>query len=385
MKRIFKFIGLYKIKKPFYFISFFLILLAGILGFVYNVKNYPKIFSNDFYAEKTTEIAPKENVVIDFSQPILLTKQLEKLEISPVQKVRLNWENNNKKLVIFPEDPWTPETEYIINFPEIESIMFTKIPGKEIKFSTIEYPKITQFSPKKGSEDVTLDIEDPLIVKFNEAPKDFDIKFLINSSDKVSFISNEEYNSFSFLPDNIEEEQSYMTQVLVKHKDESENRFKNIYASSFKTAAPSASKAGKDFGVILQDARKNTKAKIKEGKYIDLSLANQVLSTFENGKLLDSYIVSTGKRGMETPKGEFKVMAKKLRPWSNKYKLYMPFFMQFTGQGHGIHELPEWPGGYKEGANHLGFPVSHGCVRLGVGPAEQVYNWAEAGTPIVVY
>ena len=59
----------------------------------------------------------------------------------------------------------------------------------------------------------------------------------------------------------------------------------------------------------------------------------------------------------------------------------MPFWMQFTGMGHGIHELPEWPGGYKEGAAHLGIPVSHGCVRLGIGPAQTVYNWADKGTP----
>jgi lipoprotein-anchoring transpeptidase ErfK/SrfK len=59
--------------------------------------------------------------------------------------------------------------------------------------------------------------------------------------------------------------------------------------------------------------------------------------------------------------------------------------MQFTGAGHGIHELPEWKNGYKEGANHLGTPVSHGCVRLGVGPAAKVYGWAEVGTPIVIH
>ncbi len=67
---------------------------------------------------------------------------------------------------------------------------------------------------------------------------------------------------------------------------------------------------------------------------------------------------------MDTPVGNFKVIAKAKRPWSKKYGLYMPWFIQFTYDGHGIHELPEWPGGYKEGASHLGIPVSHGCVRL---------------------
>jgi lipoprotein-anchoring transpeptidase ErfK/SrfK len=64
----------------------------------------------------------------------------------------------------------------------------------------------------------------------------------------------------------------------------------------------------------------------------------------------------------------------------------MPFWMAITpGGSFGIHELPEWPDGDKNGANDLGSPVSHGCVRLGIGPAERVYNWAEIGTPVVVY
>lgn len=89
---------------------------------------------------------------------------------------------------------------------------------------------------------------------------------------------------------------------------------------------------------------------------------------------------------MWTPTGEFKVHNKNPRAWSRTYGLYMPYWMAFVPSGkYGIHELPEWPGGYKEGANHLGTPVSHGCVRLGVGSAKAVYEWAEVGTPIVIY
>ena len=72
------------------------------------------------------------------------------------------------------------------------------------------------------------------------------------------------------------------------------------------------------------------------------------------------------------------------RAFSKTYGLYMPFWMAFTYNGYGIHELPEWPGGYKEGEDHLGIPVSHGCVRLGVNSAEQIYNWSEVGTPVIV-
>ena len=47
--------------------------------------------------------------------------------------------------------------------------------------------------------------------------------------------------------------------------------------------------------------------------------------------------------------------------------------------------LPYWPSGYREGTNHLGIPVSHGCVRLGIGPAKTLYDWAEIGTTVAIY
>ena len=123
-----------------------------------------------------------------------------------------------------------------------------------------------------------------------------------------------------------------------------------------------------------------------DGKYIDVDIAHQTMVLFESGKAVDSYLVSSGKRGMDTPKGEFSVQNKAPRPWSQAYGLYMPYWMAFTADGkYGIHELPEWPGGYKEGANHLGHPVSHGCIRLGVGNAKRVYEWADIGTVIYIH
>lgn len=62
----------------------------------------------------------------------------------------------------------------------------------------------------------------------------------------------------------------------------------------------------------------------------------------------------------------------------------MPHSLRFYG-GYFIHELPYWPGGYREGEDHLGQRVSHGCVRLGVGVAEDVYKFADVGTPVIVH
>ena len=88
---------------------------------------------------------------------------------------------------------------------------------------------------------------------------------------------------------------------------------------------------------------------------------------------------------MATPTGVFNVRNKINVAYSRKYRLYMPYWMAFTPWGHGIHELPVFKNGKREGANHLGRPVSHGCVRLGIGPAQTTYAWANVGTPVVIH
>jgi lipoprotein-anchoring transpeptidase ErfK/SrfK len=119
-------------------------------------------------------------------------------------------------------------------------------------------------------------------------------------------------------------------------------------------------------------------------KSVRIDKANQMVSYFAGDVRLGMFIASTGKPGWGTPSGEFAVIEKHPRRWSNLASLWMPYWLMFTWQGHGLHELPEWPNGYKEGQDHLGMPVSHGCVRLGVGSAEELYNFAELGTKVYV-
>ena len=121
-----------------------------------------------------------------------------------------------------------------------------------------------------------------------------------------------------------------------------------------------------------------------EGKYIDIDLSQQQLCMIETNNILGCYIISSGKASMPTPTGTRFIQSKHPKAWSAKYGLYMPWW-QSIGNSYGIHELPEWPNGFKEGEDHLGIPVSHGCVRLGVGSAQVVYNWTEIGTPVYIH
>lgn len=122
-----------------------------------------------------------------------------------------------------------------------------------------------------------------------------------------------------------------------------------------------------------------------EGRYIEVNLSEQMMYLFEGKDLRSTYRVSTGKWSMPTPTGEFKIENKHDRAYSATYGLYMPWWMGFIGTEYGIHELPEWPNGAKEGEDHIGTPVSHGCIRLGIGSAEAVYNFATEGTLVFIH
>lgn len=119
-------------------------------------------------------------------------------------------------------------------------------------------------------------------------------------------------------------------------------------------------------------------------KRIEVDTKAQEVSYFLDGKKISTFKISTGKPSMPTPKGTFKIKNKYDRAWSKRYGLWMPFWMGLKDGSFGFHELPEWPNGFKEGKDHLGKAVSHGCIRLGVGQAELLYKWADIGTPVII-
>jgi hypothetical protein len=117
---------------------------------------------------------------------------------------------------------------------------------------------------------------------------------------------------------------------------------------------------------------------------IDISIYAQKLFYFLGGVLIFDTPVSSGIYNT-TPRGEFTIHNKHPNAWSS-YGLWMPYWMAITANGkYGIHELPVWPNGYREGEDHLGTPVSHGCVRVGTVAAEKIYNLTKVGTPVFIY
>ncbi|MDD3497941.1 MAG: L,D-transpeptidase family protein [Candidatus Moranbacteria bacterium] len=355
-------------------------------GLAYVFGNYAGAFQTKIWLEKNGEVDFDETVIMRFSDSMMTNNFQEFIEIIPAQRADYRWEDSNKTLKITPQKNWELGKRYTVKINGLKNIFFVSN-NKEFSFSTVSYPEIKDFYPENGAKEIIIDIESPGKIYFDKTLKDFNLKIKVFPEKKLAYNINEAKNSIFFtFRDGYERGQEYKIDIFIKHKKEDKNDYRDIYSSSFQTESPPPEEWGDDFASRIEKAKKFTKARMEQGKYIDINLNIQVLTIFENGSILDSFLISSGKRGMETPKGEFKISNKHPRPWSRQYGLFMPYWMAIVPSGKfGIHELPEWPGGYKEGQNHLGIPVSHGCVRLGVGAAKKVYDWAEIGTPVVIY
>jgi lipoprotein-anchoring transpeptidase ErfK/SrfK len=383
-------IGIHYLENPWHVLLVMCILVGGFFALRYSTYAYLETFRTVITIEENFNYYPEEPVAVNFSQPVFKDGYTQGIKVvnertGQEQPIFIDWQGSNRA-TIRPDGYWKPESIYSIYFPEGKNMMLAKIKEQKFKFATTKYPRIKNFIPDNGAKDIIIDIEDPLIANFDKSTSGFFIKFSLDPQGEVAYENNIDKTQFKLVPkEKFKDGTKYTMSMYAKYAKDSDDSYVKIYESSFETLPLPPEVWEKDHTLRVEQAKKYTAAKKPTGKYINIDIKHQILSIFEDGKIIDAYMISSGKRGMDTPTGEYSILEKRVRPWSKKYALFMPWFMLFTRQGHGIHELPEWPGGYKEGANHLGIPVSHGCVRLGIGPAQRVYEWAEVGTPIIIH
>ncbi|MCK5081228.1 MAG: L,D-transpeptidase family protein, partial [Candidatus Moranbacteria bacterium] len=367
-----------------------LVIIVVILGITCwkerNIELDFKFFSQLRSAKESNQIIRGDRIIISFSGPVQIESVKRNLVIEPLLDFEGDWINNHQLQLIIKDD-LTPDFNYRLKIRNFKSKWGVPNQEKEVVFSTDPLPKLKSIYPVEGQTEVevqgaiTFEFEEPLASQYY-------LKIKTDPVFEFEDVKTKDKNKIVIKPaTNLSFDAEYHLTAEIR----SRNYFdfsRKVAEVSFKTEKPPVVIYGLDSNGVPTKTRNRLKLaepKIMVGKYIDIDLSEQNLYIFENGRELGAYKVSTGLRGMDTPAGEFKIMARYFRPWSAKYGLFMPWFIQFTNQGHGIHELPEWPGGYKEGANHLGIPVSHGCVRLGVGPAKLVYDFAEIGTVLVIH
>ncbi|GAC1413370.1 MAG: hypothetical protein NVSMB57_08940 [Actinomycetota bacterium] len=135
-------------------------------------------------------------------------------------------------------------------------------------------------------------------------------------------------------------------------------------------------------GTVVRGHRRGRRNTL--GRSIEISIAQQRLWAYQNGRVVMTFLVSTGRRGFRTPTGRFHILAKGRNWWSRKWSVWMPNAMNFFSN-YNLHSLPYIRPGHLIGASQLGRPMSHGCVRIGPLNARRLYAWTPIGTPLWIH
>jgi L,D-transpeptidase catalytic domain len=107
---------------------------------------------------------------------------------------------------------------------------------------------------------------------------------------------------------------------------------------------------------------------------IVVSLTEQILSVYRNGVRIGRSTISSGKAGHHTPTGVFTILQKNVKHTSTLFKgASMPYMERLTWRGIAMH-----------GGNLPGHPASHGCVRLPLDFAQQLYGVTSDGTTVII-
>jgi lipoprotein-anchoring transpeptidase ErfK/SrfK len=137
------------------------------------------------------------------------------------------------------------------------------------------------------------------------------------------------------------------------------------------------------------------------GKVIMVSITEQKLYAYEDGNVVYSTLVMTGRKSLPTPPGTFSILAKLsptmfISPWPygspNWYPpTYINYAMEFKPGGFFLHDAT-WHSVFGPGTNDWHYDPqfgwqdgSHGCVAMPLSAAAWLYNWTSIGTVVNIY
>jgi lipoprotein-anchoring transpeptidase ErfK/SrfK len=126
-------------------------------------------------------------------------------------------------------------------------------------------------------------------------------------------------------------------------------------------------------------------------KWIEVNLANQQATAYENGQKIFEFLISSGTWD-RTPTGTFKIWTKiksqKMSGGSKENGTYyylpnVPYIMFFYNDtapkkiGYSFH------GAYWH--DNFGVPMSHGCINMKIDEAKMLFDWARVDTPVFIF
>nr|WP_199319719.1 L,D-transpeptidase [Dolichospermum sp. FACHB-1091] len=142
----------------------------------------------------------------------------------------------------------------------------------------------------------------------------------------------------------------------------------------------------------ITDTINNTKPEVPapDTNQVVVDLSDRRVYVFQYDEVIASYPIAIGKKGWETPTGNFKVIHKEHHPiW--RHPITGAIFDGGTNSPLG----DRWIGFWSDGRNEIGFhgtpdvdlvgaAVSHGCLRMRNPDVRMLYSQVSLNTPVLV-
>ncbi|MGM9521785.1 MAG: L,D-transpeptidase family protein [Oscillospiraceae bacterium] len=145
-----------------------------------------------------------------------------------------------------------------------------------------------------------------------------------------------------------------------------------------------------DYTDAVKTAWINAKGYSSTSSYIIwVSKTYQRVNIFEgsagNWELIHTFLCGTGAPGHGTPEGVYTIFSRSSRGWITSTYCVRPVVNFKTGSGYAFHSRLYDPSHEYLTDASIGFPVSHGCVRMYDEDVQWIYDNVPTGTTVVVY
>lgn len=126
------------------------------------------------------------------------------------------------------------------------------------------------------------------------------------------------------------------------------------------------------------------KGPYKYSEYVFISIANQRLDYYKNGKLLIRTSIVTGTQNRTpTPKGSYRLVTKSRNIYlaGSGYMSFVSYWMPFIGSSYGMHDA-SWRSSF--GGSIYKNSGSHGCVNMPRGAAANLFSKISVGCRVII-
>ena len=172
-------------------------------------------------------------------------------------------------------------------------------------------------------------------------------------------------------------------------------------AAAFRAASSSAALAAVraqidalDGAVNADPAANGCDRSAGSGKVIAISLSRQSVTFYQDGCVVRTSLVTTGRAQLRTPTGTFHIFAKYthftfISPWPQGSPFYYypsvaNYAMEFLAGGYFLHDASWEPDSQFGPGSENSFNASHGCVHIESTVMPWLYGWADIGTTVVI-